>query len=144
MKRDIYELTAATQDDLELLIKYKLNSILNYDEDNTKIISYVKENMPKKINNYQIVRIDEKKVGCVAIEKYEDGILLDEIYIDENYRNRGLGTDIISKILNDNAKVYLWVYRDNVKAINLYERLGFKIKTTLDKRILMERDDQKR
>ena len=36
-------------------------------------------------------------------------------------------------------KVYLWVYIDNIRAVKLYKRLGFKVKEETDKRYFMER-----
>ena len=53
--------------------------------------------------------------------------MLDEIFLDENYRNKGIGSSIISKIFKTNNIVYLWVYKENINAIRLYKKFGFKI-----------------
>ena len=53
--------------------------------------------------------------------------ILDEIYLEEEYRNKGIGTDIIENILKINTIVYLWVYKKNIKAISLYKKMKFKI-----------------
>ena len=43
------------------------------------------------------------------ITKNESGLLLDEIFIEEQYRNKGIGTsiikDVVSKSLGSNTKV---------------------------------------
>ena len=57
----------------------------------------------------------------------DNGKLLDELYLEEEYRNKGIGTNIIKDILNKNNIVYLWVYKLNTKAISLYKRLDFQI-----------------
>ena len=49
-----------------------------------------------------------------------------------------IGTDILKNILSKNKIVYLWVYKDNIKAYNLYKQLGFmEIKDT-DSRYLLK------
>ena len=70
--------------------------------------------------------------------KKDDGVLLDEIFLDENYRNKGIGSSIISKIFKTNNIVYLWVYKDNIKAINLYKKLGFNLVEETETRYYMK------
>jgi ribosomal protein S18 acetylase RimI-like enzyme len=41
-------------------------------------------------------------------------------------------------IFNANNNVYLWVYKDNIKTVNLYSKLGFNIKEKTDSRYYME------
>lgn len=137
-----YKLESATKDDIELLTTYKLASILDYAKDlskdeSEKITNYVKFTIPTQIRDYKIITINRKKVGCLLLEKYEDGILLNELYLDKNYRKKGIGTDILTDILNNNPKVYLWVYKENDNALNLYKRLGFKIKEETETRYFM-------
>ena len=127
-----YSLKQATKKDIELLIKYKLSTILDYAKDLsknelTKIKNYVSNNVPKEINDYKLVVVNDNVVGSILVSNYEYGILLDEIYLEENYRNLGIGSDLIKKVLNNNKIVYLWVYKDNIKALNLYKKLGFHI-----------------
>ena len=138
-----YKLEKATKNDIELLISYKLASILDYaknisKEEEEKITKYVKTSIPKQIDDYKIIAIENKKVGCLFLEQYEDGILLNEIYLTKNYRQKKIGTRILTNILNNNSKVYLWVYKDNIIAFNLYQKLGFKIKETTETRYFME------
>lgn len=52
-------------------------------------------------------------------------VLLDELYNEEQYRNNGIGTNIIKDIIDNNEKVNLWVYKNNIKAFNLYKKLKF-------------------
>ena len=53
---------------------------------------------------------------------------------------KGIGTNILNNILNNNSKVYLWVYKENTLALNLYKKLGFKIKETTETRYFMQYD----
>ncbi len=141
----VYKLECATKDDIELLISYKLATILDYAKDLPKaeiekITNYIRTTIPIQIDDYEIIIINNKKVGCLLLEKYEDGILLNELYLDKNYRKKGIGTNILNNILNNNSKVYLWVYKENTLALNLYKKLGFKIKETTETRYFMQYD----
>lgn len=127
-----YRLVNATKRDILKLIKYKLESIFDYAENLSleeinQINDYVKSNVTKELNNYKVICIDDKKVGCLLITNKDDGVLLDEIYLEEKYRNKGIGTSIIKEILSNYNIVYLWVYKLNIKALSLYKKLGFKI-----------------
>ena len=88
-----YKLESATKDDIELLISYKLATILDCakdlpKEEIEKITNYVKTTIPTQINDYEIIIINNQKVGCLLLEKYEDGILLNELYLEKNYRKK--------------------------------------------------------
>ncbi len=127
-----YKLVNVTKNDISKLIEYKLKSIFDYAENLSleeinQINDYVKSNVPKELNNYKVICIDDKKVGCLLITNKDDGVLLDEIYLEEKYRNKGIGTSIIKEILSNYNIVYLWVYKLNIKALSLYKKLGFKI-----------------
>jgi len=138
-----YELIKSSINDIDKLIEYKKNTIYEYakeldDTEINRINNYVENNVPKLINNYFNIVIDNKVVGCLLITSKDDGILLDEIFIEEYYRNNGIGTNIIKNILSNNDIVYLWVYKDNIKAINLYKRLGFIVINETDTRYYMK------
>lgn len=139
----IYQLENATVDDSNLLIKYKLNNIFEYakdldQEEITKINNYVNSKISKQINNYKIIKSDNKIIGCLLVEKHLDGVILDEIFIEEEYRNNGIGTKIINDVLSNYCIVYLWVYKDNINAIKLYEKLGFLIIENTETRYFMK------
>lgn len=139
----MYELIDATMEDKELLIKFKLDTIFNSsrnisEEEKNKIINYVKNYIPSNIEYFKLISINDKSVGCFSLKPYEDGFMIEEIYLLESYRNKGIGSDIISSTLKNNKKpIYLWVYKDNIKAIKLYERFGFKIIDETETRYLM-------
>lgn len=127
-----YKLQLSSKKDMDILIQYKLNNILSYvnelsNEEMNEINEYVKDSVSKQIDKYKLIYINGKKCGCVLVEDKDDGVIIDEIYIEKEYRNNKIGTDLIKKIISNNKVVYLWVYKTNSKAINLYKRLGFII-----------------
>lgn len=128
-----YKLENATSNDLERIKKYKLNTIFQYandlsEEEKNKIIKYVNEDVCSQINNYQNIIYNDNIVGSILIKNIDDGLLIDEIFIEEKYRNKGIGTSVLNNIISNETKnIFLWVYKENIKAINLYKKLGFTI-----------------
>lgn len=138
-----YKLDSSSMKDIDTLIKYKLNSILKYasnlsNKELDEINTYVKDNVPKQLNNYKLINIDGNIVGCILVKNKDDGVIIDELYIEEKYRNNGIGTDLINNVISNNNIVYLWVYKLNVKAIRLYKRLEFKIIKETENRYYMQ------
>lgn len=139
-----YKLENASIKDIERIKKYKLNTIYEYAKDLDKkevekINNYVNKTTPKQILEYKNIVLNNIIVGSFLITKNENGLLLDEIFIEEQYRNKGIGTSIIKDVVSKlNNNVYLWVYKDNIKAVNLYNKLGFNIKEETDSRYYME------
>ena len=139
-----YKLENASIKDIERIKKYKLNTIFEYAKDLDKeeverINNYVNEIVPKQILEYKNIILNNIVVGSFLLTKNEPGLLLDEIFIEKQYRNKGLGASIIKDIISKtNNNVYLWVYKDNIKAINLYNKLGFNIKEETGSRYYME------
>ena len=137
-----YKLIKSSNDDIKKLIDYKKKTIFEYAKDLSsneinKINNYVKNNVPKSLNNYSNIVVDDKIVGCLLLTDRDDGILLDEIYLEEEYRNKGIGTDIIKNVISNNDIIYLWVYKENLKAVSLYKKLGFNVIEATESRYYM-------
>ncbi|MBQ9019245.1 MAG: GNAT family N-acetyltransferase [Bacilli bacterium] len=138
-----YKLVKAKDKDINKLIEYKKRTIYEYshnlsNEEINKINNYIKNEVIKLLDYYCNIIIDNQIIGCVLLTNKDEGKLLDEIYIEEKYRNKGIGTDIIKNIINNNDIVYLWVYKENIKAISLYKKLGFNIIEETDTRYYMK------
>jgi len=137
-----YDLIPATIDDLEFVKDAKITTIFDYaknisDEEREDIISYVGRFAKKFLNDYKVIFKGNTKCSVVLFREYEDGVLLDEIYIKEEFRSLGIGSSIIKNELAKHKKVYLWVYKENVKAVNLYKRLGFNVLEDENERYFM-------
>ena len=139
-----YELLNASINDIERLKKYKQKNIFEYAKDLDdleieKINNYVNETIPKEVDEYKNIVLNKKIIGSFLLTKNGEDLLLEEIFIEEHYRNKGIGESVLRYILsNINNNVYLWVYKDNIKAIKLYNKLGFNIKEETDTRYYME------
>ena len=138
-----YELVESSSEDIDRLMDYKKRTIYEYAKDLSeneinKINNYVENEVPKLLNNYSNIVVDNKIVGCLLLTPKDDGILLDEIYLEEEYRNKGIGTNIIKEVISNNDIIYLWVYKENVQAISLYKKLGFNVIEETESRYYMK------
>lgn len=139
----MYNLRRANKEDIELLIKYKLSTIYLYadeldEEEKNRINEYVNVSVLQLLDKYKVIVLDEKIVGCLLITEYEDGVMIDEIYLEEKYRNLGIGSSLLGKIISKHDVVYLWVYKKNRDAIQLYHRFGLQIVLETETRYFME------
>jgi len=139
----MYKLVKASKKDIPRLVQYKKDIIYMYSKDLAKdekenINEYVITSVNEIFKDYYNIIIDDKIIGSVCIRDLENAKLLDEIYLEKEFRNKGIGTDIIRKIIENNESVYLWVYKKNIKAVLLYKRLGFKIIDETESRYYME------
>lgn len=138
-----YKLLKSTSNDINRLIEYKKRTIYEYAKDLSaeeinKINRYIASEVPKLIDVYCNIMVDNKIIGCLLLTNKDDGKLLDEIYLEKVYRNKGIGTEIIRDILSNNDIVYLWVYKKNDKAISLYRKLGFNVIEETESRYYMK------
>ena len=143
-----YELVKSVKSDIEKIIEYKKNNIYEYvekieEKEKEEINNYAYHEVLKNIDTCYNIVVDNEFVGCVILSNNEDGKLLDEIYIEKKYRNKGIGTDIIKKIVNSNDSVYLWVYKLNTKAILLYKKIGFNTIEETETRLYMKYTKQR-
>ena len=127
-----YELVQSSKNDVNKIKEYNKKTIYQYandlsEEEINEINDYVNKTIPKELANYQNIIIDDKMIGCLLVTNYEDGREIAELYLEEEYRSKGIGTKIINNIIKENNILYLWVYKKNKKAISLYKRLGFII-----------------
>lgn len=138
-----YSLVDASIDDIDYLKQAKSNIIYTYannlkEEEKNEINNYIDTSIPKELKEYKIILFNNKTIGCLLTKKQDDGVLLDEIYLEESYRSLGIGTEIIKNILDINNIVYLWVYKENKKAVSLYKRLSFIIIDETESRYYMK------
>ncbi len=83
----------------------------------------------KENEEYYKIMFNNEMVGFIGIKNYPKELYLYRFYIDEKYRNKGVGTIALNKVI-DMAKqqdkdMSLEVMGENI-ARDLYERLGFK------------------
>ena len=96
-------------------------------------------NMIKKDTILLLYKNKEIPQGYVFAKKWEDGYLINGLYVDVNFRNQGIATKLMKEIikqLKDNL-IYLVVLKANEKAFNLYQKLGFVVISDANNKLLM-------
>lgn len=96
----------------------------------------------EKSEEYYKIMFNNEMVGFIGIKNHEKEIYLYGFFINEKYRNKGIGTIALNKIIDlarkQNKDMSLEVMGENI-ARDLYERLGFK--THYRKMVLKINDD---
>jgi GNAT superfamily N-acetyltransferase len=76
----------------------------------------------------RIILVDSIEVGWIQVSETADAINLDQVHLLEEFRGRGIGSQLIEDTMANAAgkgrPVLLSLVRGN-RAIRLYERLGF-------------------
>jgi ribosomal protein S18 acetylase RimI-like enzyme len=84
---------------------------------------------------------DDVLVGAVAYEQHETHIQLEEIYLESERQNQGLGTEVLKRFVDQSKSlakpIRLHVLSSN-PARRFYERLGFTIARSTPKVKFME------
>ncbi|MCI9232981.1 MAG: GNAT family N-acetyltransferase [Bacilli bacterium] len=128
-----YKLIKATKRDFEKIYKYRLETIITEGkpeiEEQKRIERYVKKGLKEHLNDYFMITVEGNKIGTVGYYITDDNtILIEELYLEEIYRNCKIGTSILNHIIlkHKDKEITLWVYKNNKIAISLYQCLGFK------------------
>ncbi len=126
-------------EDIEILLNFIKNfyglSSYPFDEDK------VRESVANLINNNNLGRIwiieyDSKAIGYIiltfgySIEYKGRDAFIDEFYIEEEYRGRGIGKETMDFIVKESLELeikalHLEVEKDNERAKNLYLKYNF-------------------
>lgn len=93
----------------------------------------VKDYFINMINNQNILLLyksENKPIGYIFAKKIDDKYLIDGLYIDINFRNKGIATKLIKVIIKKiyslgNYKIFINVLKKNKVAVNLYKNIGF-------------------
>ena len=103
----------AELDDVDMLLDMKLDIILSSEEiaeldkrELEKIVNYSEEEIRENLENYKIIEDNDKNIiGIFALFDYDDGKLLDTIYVINSSRKKGIGTKIIKNIILFSSKI---------------------------------------
>lgn len=122
-------LRPATEKDLDMVLTWTLETINEKYRHNQKLIDEINEENRDNIDSIKIIVGNTKDIGMYQAYEIDDGEwwYLAEIYLIPEYRGKGIGSYLIKKDIEEHDKIVLRVDPDNVRAIKLYESLGFVI-----------------
>ncbi len=79
--------------------------------------------------SYSIINFEEQAIGRLYVDRQEDKIKILDITVLPEYRNRGVGTKLITEILQagEQAKKPVEIHIESYNpSANLFSRLGFQ------------------
>ena len=91
----------------------------------------------------RIITLDGADVGWVQTIRQEEALFLGQIIIERWFQRKGVGTEIMKRLIADAAQLGLPLLLSVVKinpAQRLYRRLGFQVTHEDDRKFYMKRD----
>lgn len=89
----------------------------------------------------RIVLLDGQAIGRLIVQRETAAILIADIVLLPEFRNRGIGARLIGELQEESRQTHrplrLHVFKTN-RALGLYRRLGFDVVTRTDTQELME------
>lgn len=141
----------ATQKDLEPIYRLSKELIDAYEDrsqvDYPAVLRWVHQKIEENINLYQCIQQDGKTVGYLFVHIQEGKLELDDLYLLPEHRGQGIGSKVIEDCIGiareREVPIFLFVFQQNTRAIELYKRFGFSITATVrNSRYIMERSTQ--
>ena len=132
--------------DLETLYELNRQLIDAYEDlrpiDYPTVLTWVHRNLEQNLPHFVRVLADGVLVGYYCLRPEGESMELDSLFVLPPYQNRGIGTQILEKCLEESdVPVFLYVFRKNTRAAALYGKLGFRIVKEVGKtRFIMEHD----
>ena len=122
-----YTLRNATKDDTDYMYKCEMDSIDPKLKNDKKVIKYIQNDVVESIPYTKIIMHGNEVAGMYTARSIDSGYwYIGEIFVEPEYRGKGIGTSLIEDTLSQHDKVKLQVAPSNKRAIKLYESLGFK------------------
>ena len=122
---------AAKQEDIEKIYALSRQLVDDYEDIGSipyeKVLAWMHRKIESGIAEYTRILCDGRHAGYYHLCDRDDGRTeLDDFYILEPFRGRGIGTKVLEKLLDEAEKdVMLYVFNWNAGALKLYERMGF-------------------
>lgn len=66
-------------------------------------------------------------VGTISINKTLNPKHIWEFYIDEKFRRKHIGSDVLDFLIKNNKNYTLGVYKNNYDSFRLYDKFGFQV-----------------
>lgn len=139
----------AETEDIPAIFRFCEELIDRYEDPETMDISrakaWTRHKIEEQITDYRIVLRDGEKAGYFHLipgalpgEEYE----LDDLYILPEFQGQGIGTEVLRHCITESgeAGIFLYVFKENHRAVSLYEQTGFTVRKTVGKtRLIMVR-----
>ena len=120
------EIFTMTLEDLE-----QMKDTLYSDFDNFWSYNVLKQELENKNTTYIVAKENDEVVGFAGLSTCLDEATLNNIVVKKSHRNRGIGGELLEALIELCSELRmrnftLEVDTENVPAIHLYEKFGFK------------------
>lgn len=93
----------------------------------------------------RIITLNGSDVGWLQSLMRDDGLFVGQLFVDGPFQNRGIGTEVMKRLISEAAALNQAVLLSVVKinpALRLYERLGFYVTHEDHRKLYMKRDPE--
>lgn len=151
MNKNEIKLKEANINDVDLILDMKLDIILNNpfminlnkNELERKVLE-AEEQIRENLQEYKMISVEKTDIGFISIIDLDNIILIDNIYVLNDYRDNGIATYILNKIINTNFKpIHIWIDKKNIKLINICKKIGFVNDVESEDKIYMKCKNEK-
>ena len=123
-----YRVVNAKDKDLDILTSMKLVTMI--DDDMDQKLSYaekntINQNVELNCTAYKMIYVEKSIAGAYLVIPYDDGYIIDQLFLFEEFRNQGIASSIIEKLKKEYDPLYAWSYKDNFMALTLFKKQGF-------------------
>ena len=90
-----------------------------------------------------VIQADGTDVGWLQTVVSKDEEFLGQIFVDARFQNRGIGTEVLRRIIDEASRLKLPIRLAVVKfnrSRSLYQRLGFRVTHEDERKVYMIRD----
>ncbi len=122
----------ARPEDVETIFQLNRQLIDQYEDmdsiDYPRVLHWVRRNIERTLPHFHRVMWNGELAGFYALIPGNDKWEIDSLFVLPAFQNRGIGTKIL-KSCQDASPVplFLYVFRENIRAMDLYKRMGFEI-----------------
>ena len=129
--------------DLEVLYDLNRSLIETYEDlasiDCPKVFAWVRKNLEHTLPYFTRVYYDGILVGYYCLSPQDGKLELDSLFILPPFQGRDIGTAVLERCIAESKQdLMLYVFRRNLGAVKLYQRMGFQIVKELPTRYIME------
>ena len=142
-----FELRQADEGDLSLTYEITREAMQDYVVQTWGVWVESEQREKHRVNfipeTHRIVLYQGTAVGLLAVEEEPGYLWLVKVYLKKEVQGNGIGTSLVRRVIEEadvhRRSVRLRVLRVNVRAVALYERLGFKVVGSETERFFMVR-----
>ena len=121
------EYICAEQRDLPLLFQLNRQLIDSYEDlsaiEYEKVLLWVQKNLESMLPHFRKILFNGVPAGFFCLHKGE----LDSLFVFPEFQGLGIGSEVIRYCQSSSPSLFLYVFRENTRAMALYSRMGFEI-----------------